>query len=315
MEFGDDDAFAVDLNFKFHWKKQQGILSVRGRHYALKGEDITVRIYPYDSESIFAKNEDNVNELRQLELIARTHNFDVKKLCNYMANTVTMRPKGIEQYMNIPPFVVKGIIAFCMGKNYLSSVPGGYRKTQSFSQQLESFRAVREGEKRPFVFLKEGIVDVIVKGDPSMELYASTENGNVMLVQEIDRVQQAGNVKKHVKEEYIERLRKWLSIHKKNKRQRMKDAGFTDMQIALELGKDEDDSDSDSDSDSNSKYDAVQKKKNKKKEKRKSELDMIKEITKEEGYGHDTEPEYDDTDTVNPITDGKHFRKKKLKKK
>jgi len=307
MEFLKETAFAVKIEWVIDWKRRKGTLKVRGHEQPLTGHEGTMTVYPFNKEGIFTSNVENVNHVRKLALMARVYKFDIMALLDYIANAKSIRPRHIEDVIHTPPYIVKKILQFCLANKLVAYASGGYRKSMDFVSQLTAFKVAFEGDKEKFIPLKERVSDTTVKGEPSMEEYANLDEGSIMLGDEIERVRTALNVKPSHKKLLIKKLEKWKHEAIKIKREKFRDSGLSEAQIAVMMGKD--DSDSDIDNDSDHEHDVQPQKK----KKRKSELEIFKDIAEDEQELNDSQLETDNEEKEDPSIVRRHFRKKKVK--
>jgi len=240
MTFGDDKAFAITVQWEIDWKRKIGKLRVKHKECEMKDATGTWTLLPVGNEPLFDSHVDNVSVLRRLELMARMYKFSIARLCDYIANARSIRPKHLEQFVDIPSYVVKQIINYCVEKKLLAFRTGGYVKSLLFVNALAEFKMALEGERKTFSMLAERMTDVAAEGDPSMEEYANLEEANIMFSDAIIEAQETPLLKKKVKEVYIAKLRRWQREAMKIKRQRLEEQGVSEVKIALLLGKDED---------------------------------------------------------------------------
>lgn len=275
----DDSDFAVNIVYDLKHKT----LTVQKNVYHMNKTTGTFTLYPFSKDNIFASQKTDVDVIMKLRLIARIHKFNVQKLLDYMANAMTIRPKHLTEFMSLPPYIVKKIMTFCLTNKLIVYASNGYRKSQEFARLLAEYRVPIEGPNNKEKFIPMPEYEAEANGELSWEGLALTEDGEVVMRQEIDRIKNAMNLRGSHRKILLAIAGKWMALKRNyDKEVRPRKTEQENFKLAIE-------------------------------EEKAAALAEEKELKKNKRSNKPSEPEYDDEGEEDPSIVRRHFRKKKVK--
>lgn len=271
--------------------KKECVITIGNARFLYEWSQGAVKINLYHPE-IYTVVDDSARLIKMLNVLSLEKNCNYNMLMRYMANTKHVRIRQIEEICDIPRYIAQQIVIMCIRMGGLISDGYSYKKSAVFAAALANYEIRLDGEKSTFTPVKELTTDTAVPDEEAWEKWAEMPDGLEFMAIERTRIENSLVLRDSKRKRLLKIADDWIAKKKdldgatkpkKSEKQRVKEVIEEEKREAA-------------------KFDAEEKKK-------------MHDTSIKNKNDNDRIDEYDPDDTVNPITDGKHFRKKKLKKK